>query len=276
MEKQFLTPSETVATYINGAKSKVNTPFSALLFKAVLAGMFIAFGAAGASLAAHAITNVGLQKLVSAVVFPVGLMMVVVLGAELFTGDCLMGMALVRKEIKLKSMLRVLAVVYLGNFIGSLILVCFVSLSGQLDIGGGMLGAYAVRTAVSKTACSFIGALVSGILCNILVCAAVLIATASKQIVGKLFSCFFLIMLFIVSGYEHSVANMFYIPLGIVANCSETYHTLAVSAYRIDTTALTVPNMFINNIIPVTIGNIIGGMAILGIPMSLINKSNEK
>lgn len=271
MEKLTLTPKEMVEAYVNAAKDKVNTPFAKLLIKAIFAGMMIALGAAGSQVASHTMAGVGLTRLVAGAVFPMGLMMVVITGSELFTGDCLMGMAAVRKEIKWLDMLRVMAIAYIGNLIGALLIVELVSLSGQLNYSDGMLAAYTIKTAVAKNSLSFVSAFASGILCNILVCAAVIMAIASKEATGKLLSCFFIILLFVTSGYEHSVANMFYIPMGIVAKCNPEYADLAITAYNMSPeklSALNVGNMFLNNLLPVTLGNIVGGMFVLGIPFA--------
>lgn len=273
-----LSPKEMADAYINGAKIKVKTPGIKLLIKAIFAGMMIAFGAAGSQVASHTMVGVGLTRLVAGAVFPMGLMMVVLTGSELFTGDCLMGMAVLRKEIKLREMLRVLAIAYIGNLIGALIIVGLVSLSGQLNYSDGMLAAYTIKTAVAKNSLSFVSAFSSGILCNILVCAAVIMAVASKDVTGKLLSCFFIILLFIVSGYEHCVANMFYLPIGIAAKYNPDYSELAMNAYHMtkeQLSQLNIGNMFIKNLIPVTLGNVVGGMFVLGIPFAIANSDKK-
>lgn len=279
MDKMILSPAEAVSAYITGAKAKVNTPFIKLMIKAVFAGMMIAFGAAGSQAASHMIANAGLAKLVAGAVFPMGLMMVVLTGSELFTGDCLMGMAIPRKEIKITGMLRVLFLVYAGNFIGSLIIAGLVFLSGQFNLSGGLLGAYAIKTAAAKCSLSFLPALSSGILCNILVCAAVFLALTAKDTTGKLLSCFFIILLFVASGYEHCVANMFYIPAGMLAKTNPSFVDAAMNTFNITAeqmAAINIKNMLINNLLPVTLGNIVGGMFILGIPLEYAVRQKDK
>lgn len=274
-----LSPKEMADAYISGAKVKVKTPGIKLFIKAIFAGMMIAFGAAGSQVASHTMVGVGLTRLVAGAVFPMGLMMVVLTGAELFTGDCLMGMAAVRKEIKWSQMLRVMAIAYIGNLVGALIIVGLVSLSGQLNYSDGMLAAYTIKTALAKSSLSFASAFSSGILCNILVCAAVIMAVASKDVPGKLLSCFFIILLFIVSGYEHCVANMFYVPMGIVTKANPDYSELAMNAYHLtkeQLAQLNVGNMFLKNLIPVTLGNVVGGMFVLGIPFAFANSTKKK
>lgn len=280
MDKLTLTPAEAVSAYINGAKAKVTTPFIKLMIKAIFAGMMIAFGAAGSQMASHAVTNPGLAKLIAGAVFPMGLMMVVLTGSELFTGDCLMGMAAIRKEIKRKDTLRVLILVYIGNFIGSFIVAGLAFLSGQFAFNGGMLGAYAIKTAAAKCSLEFLPALASGILCNILVCAAVFLALTAKEATGKMLACFFIILLFVTSGYEHCVANMFYIPAGLLAKTNPDFVKIAAESFGITAEQISNVNiisMLVNNLLPVTLGNIIGGMFIFGIPLEFaVRKSSEK
>lgn len=276
MEKFTLSPAEVVNTYIENSKGKVQTKFFVLLVKAIFAGMMIALGAAGSQVACHAITNVGVARFVAASVFPMGLMMVVLTGAELFTGDCLMGMAAVKKEIKWLSMLRVLVVVYIGNLIGALLVTGLAFWAGQMNYSGGLLGAYAIKTAVGKSSMSFGSAFASGILCNVLVCAAVLLAMAAKDVPGKLLSCFFIVLLFVLSGYEHCVANMFYLPMGMLANMNADYAALAMRTYGLGIEQLSLCNvatLIVKNLIPVTLGNIVGGMCVLGIPFAYTTNS---
>lgn len=261
---------EAVEGYINGCTAKVQTPVGRLLVKAVLAGMMIAFGAAGSSVAAHNIANVGIARLVTGAVFPVGLMMVILTGAELFTGDCLMCMGTAAKNHKVWQLLKVLVLVYIGNLAGSVLVAAGVYFSGQLDYSNGLMGAYTIKIALGKCGLSFGSALISGILCNFLVCAAVMLAFCAKDVVGKLFSAFFLIYLFVVSGYEHSVANMYYIPAGLLAGLNSDYVDAAVEAYGYTSgqlAKLNPVNFLAGNLLPVTIGNIIGGMLAFGLPL---------
>ena len=204
----MLSMKEAIENYVEGCVAKVDCPAYKLFMKAILAGMMIAFGAAGSSVAAHDIANVGLARLVAGVVFPMGLMMVVMTGAELFTGDCLAIMATVQKKHTALKLIRMLVVVYFGNLLGSLMLTCIDYVSGQYNYSSGILGAYTIKVALGKCNLDFTTALASGILCNILVCAAVMLAARAKDVTGKLLCCFFIILLFVVSGYEHCVGNM--------------------------------------------------------------------
>ena len=245
----MLSMKEAIENYVEGCVGKVDCPAYKLFMKAILAGMMIAFGAAGSSVAAHDIVNVGIARLVAGVVFPMGLMMVVMTGAELFTGDCLAIMATVQKKHTALKLIRMLVVVYLGNLLGSLMLTCIDYVSGQYNYS-------------------------SGILCNILVCAAVMLAARAKDVTGKLLCCFFIILLFVVSGYEHCVANMYYVPAGMIAKLNPLYVKDAMEQYGYTAqqlSTLNIPNFIFNNLIPVTIGNIVGGMAFFGIPLMYIN-----
>ena len=264
-----LTSKETVEKYITGCDAKVNMPAYKLLIKAVMAGAMIALGAAGSNVAAHNISNVGLSRLVAGVVFPMGLMMVVMMGAELFTGDCLMIMGKVEKKHRVTDLIRVLCGVYVGNLVGGILIAAMAYYCGQFNYTSGLLGAYTIRVAAGKTALDFGPALVSGILCNILVCAAVLLALSSKDVTGKLLACFFIILLFVTSGYEHCVANMYYISAGLFAKLNPDYVAKCIEAYGMTQAQIDGLSIggFVMNLIPVTIGNIIGGSVCVGLPM---------
>lgn len=268
----YLLPNEILKQYSNASVSKAKSSNSLIVGKSILAGMMIAMGAACSSVAAHAISNVGLARLVAGTVFPVGLMMVVLLGAELFTGDCLMVIGVCDKKVSALETTKTLILVYIGNFIGSLILAFLIYTSGQLNYSNGQLGAYTIKVAYGKVSLDAGQQLSSGILCNILVCAAVLMAIAAKDITGKLMSCFFVIMLFVTGGFEHCVANMYYISAGIMAKGNSVYSAAAEKIYGLsDLSDLSVGNMLCHNLVLVTVGNIIGGMIFVGIPLYLFN-----
>ncbi len=274
----FLAVEEAVDKYINGCQAKVQMPQERLIGKSVLAGVMIGMGAAASSVAAHTIPDVGLARLAAAVVFPVGLMMVILLGAELFTGDCLMAMSVSAGKHTLKDMVRVLFSVYFGNFVGATLLAFGVGMSGQLNYSSGMLGAYTIKVAMGKVNLSFSEALVSGLLCNVLVCAAVLMAMCAKDITGKLLAVFFTIMLFVTAGFEHCVANMYYITAGLIAKHNPLYLTQAMERYgygQEEISRLNIGNYFLSNLVPVTIGNILGGVVFLGLPLFYLNTKKK-
>ena len=273
------TPPHIVAANMAAAKGKAELPLLRMILLGIFAGMFIAGGASASSLAMHAISNVGLARLVAGAIFPVGLMMIVLVGGELFTGDCLMIMGCVHGKFSAVKMIKVLVVVYLSNFIGSVIFAELVNLSGQYSYTNGLLGAFTIKVALGKVNLSFGAALASGILCNIFVCMAVLMAMAAKDISGKIWAIFFPILAFIVSGYEHCVANMYYIPAGIFTKENGTYASLAMESYGYTTLqldSLNWVNFVVKNLVPVTLGNILGGMVFVGLPLYLIHAQKLK
>lgn len=271
----FLSVKEVIQKYIEGCQAKVQMSNERVFGKAVLAGVMIAMGAAASSVAAHSIPNVGLARLAAGVVFPVGLMMVLLLGAELFTGDCLMAMSVSAKKQNMADVLRVLVAVYLGNFVGASLLAVLVTMSGQLDYSNGLLGAYTIKVAMGKVNLSFSEALVSGVLCNILVCGAVLMAGCAKDITGKLLAAFFVILLFVTAGFEHCVANMYYITAGMLAKLNPAYAAMAAEQYgyapgQLD--SLNAGSYLLGNLVPVTIGNILGGVLCIGLPLFYLHR----
>lgn len=275
----FLTIKEAINSYKKGCKEKCEMSFGMTFGKSFFAGIMIALGAAGSSVAAYGVGNVGLARLTAAVVFPVGLMMVILMGAELFTGDCLLVIGLPEKDISLIQFIKTLSVVYLGNLVGGVVLSFLIVMSGQLDFSGGMLGAYTIKVAIGKVSLTPAKAISSGILCNILVCAAVIMAVCAKDITGKLLVSFFVIMLFVTAGYEHCVANMYYITAGIMAKLNSDYVKVAMETYSISETqllSLNIMTMIVNNLIPVTIGNIIGGSCFIGLPFYYFNKDRKE
>lgn len=275
----FSTPPQIVAANMNAAKGKTELPLLRLILLGIFAGMFIAGGASASSLAMHAISNVGLARLVAGAIFPVGLMMIVLVGGELFTGDCLMIMGCMHGKFSVGSMVKVLVVVFLSNLAGSVLFAWLVSLSGQYNYTNGLLGAFTIKVAMGKVNLSFASAFSSGILCNVFVCIAVLMAGAAKDVSGKILGIFFPILAFVVSGYEHCVANMYYIPAGIFAAANDAYVTSGVNSlfFTAEQLAdLNWVNFVVRNLIPVTLGNIVGGMVFVGLPLYLIHAQKLK
>ncbi len=275
----YFTIKEASEKYIETCRSKIRTTAPKTLIRSTLAGGMIAFGAAISSVAAHTITNVAFARLASALVFPVGLMMVILFGAELFTGDCLIAMSVFDKKQKVYNCLKLLFAVYVGNFLGSVFIALLISFSGQLDYSAGLLGAYTIKIAVEKVNLTFTQGFTSGILCNILVCAAVLMAGCAKDITGKLLATFFVIMLFVTGGFEHCVANMYYITAGLLAKCNPEYLQMAMNTYGFSAntlSTLTLANFFTKNLLPVTVGNILGGSFFVGLPVYIMNYRKKK
>ena len=251
----MLSPAEFVNFYaLTGAKKSSNSG-GKLCLSALLAGFFIAAGAVVANTAGHMLTNAGLSRVVCGLLFPFGLIMVIVTGAELFTGNCLITISLLEKKAALAGMIRNLVIVYAGNLAGAVLLALAVVYCGQLDLSGGALAVHTIRTAAGKCAIPFGKAVVLGILCNILVCAGVMCSLCGKSLPGRAIGAFVPVSFFVIGGFEHCVANMYYIPAGLLA--LREYGQMSQEA-GVELSMLTVSN-FLGNLIPVTIGNIIGG-----------------
>lgn len=231
MDRQFNTPLEVINANMKAGEGKASLPLGKMILLGIVAGAFIALGGATSSTAVHAIENVGMARAMAGMIFPVGLMMIVFVGGELFTGNCLLVMDVIGKKITVKACLRNLLVVYLSNLIGALLIDTLIYFSGNLDYSGGLLGAYAIKVAVGKVAITPVKAVTSGILCNILVCIAILMAGAATDIDGKIWAIFFPILAFVTGGFEHCVANMFYIPVGMMAAKNPAYVAKAQEAY---------------------------------------------
>lgn len=274
MDNHFNTPAETIELNMKASENKTALPLGKMILLGIMAGIFIALGGATSSTASHAIDNVGVSRLIAGVIFPVGLMLIVFLGGELFTGNCLIIMDVFAKRATRKGLIRNLLIVYFSNFIGALIVDILVFFSGNLNFSNGLLGAYTIKVAIGKLSVSPLQGVTSGILCNILVCLAVLMAACAKDIIGKVWAIFFPICAFVVGGFEHCVANMFYIPTGIMAASNPAYVAKAQEVYHITSeqlAQLTITGS-LNNFIPVTLGNILGGMVFVGLPLYLIYK----
>ena len=267
-------PAQVTELMLAGMTGKSKLPVVKMFLLGILAGAFIAFGAEASSLAAHNVTQVGIQRLIMGCVFPVGLIMVVLLGTELFTGNCMMAAAVADKRVKFAMLLRNWIVVYLGNLVGAALIVLLVSATGQLGYSSNGLAVLTIKIAAAKTGLSFGAAFAGGILCNVLVCVAVLLAMASKSIIGKIMGIWFPIMAFVLSGFEHSVANMYYIPAGIFASMNPAYAAAAQEA------GVNMANLnalgFLGNIVPVTLGNIVGGAAIALVMWFCFGRNKEQ
>ena len=259
----FFTPAEVAKNYISAGKAKVNTPVSKMLLLAVLAGAFIAMGGVGATTVAVSVPLASVGKFVGACVFPGGLTMVLLAGSELFTGNTLLVIPLLQNEINPAGMLKNWGVVYLGNMAGGLLVAAGVVYSHQPDLFGKQMAVSVISTAAAKCSLTFGDAVIRGILCNFLVCIAVWISFAAKDVAGKIMGLFFPIMMFVLCGFEHSIANMYYIGAGIFAKGIQEYGDAAAAA-GVDMGAITWGNFFGANLLPVTIGNIIGGAVCVG------------
>lgn len=238
--------------------SKAKAPVLSVLALAILAGAFIALGAVFATTVSAGTSGslpFGVSKLLTGLVFCLGLILVVVGGAELFTGNNLIVMAWASRKISTVSLLRNWGIVYIGNFLGSVGTAVLVLLSKQYTFGGGVVGQTALRIANDKIGIDFLQAIALGILCNALVCMAVWLTFSARSTMDKIAAIIFPIAGFVAAGFEHSVANMYFVPIALLIKGFDPTFTAAAN---MDLAALTWSNFFIDNLLPVTIGNIIG------------------
>lgn len=274
MAKNYLAPNEIVDYTSDAGVAKVNRTAITVLLMAIMAGVYIGLGALASSTAAHAVHNKGLAKLVTGAVFPIGLMFVVLNGADLFTGNCLIIMSTLEKRTKVRDLFKNLGIVLVGNFIGAVFIAFLQANTGLFRMSDGGFAAYALSTAISKANLPFTEALSLAILCNIFVCAGIWMMYSAKDVTGKILAGFFSIFAFAISGAEHIVANMYYVPVGLfIKNNPELVQMSGIALDKLDT--LTWGNFFVNNVIPVTIGNFIGGIFI-GIAYFVIYKKCTK
>jgi formate transporter len=249
------------------AKAQLST--TSTLALAVLAGAFIALGAVFATTVTSGAAGVlpaGVARLLAGLVFSLGLILVVVGGAELFTGNNLIIMAWAGGKLSHAGLLRNWVLVYLGNFIGAMGTVLLVFVGRQYTFDGGGIGAVALATARHKVELGFLQAVTLGILANGLVCLAVWLSFSARTTADRILAVIFPITAFVAAGFEHSIANMYFVPLGILIRmrAPESFW-LAVEAVPADYAALTWTGFLWHNLLPVTIGNIIGGVALVGV-----------
>ena len=262
-------PSEMAQLAEVAGVKKAKLDVASLLVLAILAGAFIALGAVFATTVTAGLKGsvpYGIIKLLGGLVFCLGLILVIVGGAELFTGNALIVMAWAGKRIRTAQLLRNWLIVYVGNFIGALGTVVMVFFTGQYKFGQGAIGLNALEIATAKCKLGFAEGVFLGILCNALVCLAVWLCYSARTTTDKVLAIIFPITAFVAAGFEHSVANMYFIPAGIMTKdyASTDFWTL-INQAPIDFNALNWSNFFVVNLIPVTIGNIIGGVILVGL-----------
>jgi len=246
---------------------KANQDISITTALAILAGAFIAFGAIFATLVTSGSDlSYGLTKLMGGLAFSLGLILVVIGGAELFTGNNLLTMAWAGKKVSLRQMLLNWFIVYFGNMFGAFSLVVLMFLSGHYLFGNGITGDNILNIAEAKCQLGFMQAVVLGILCNILVCLAIWLCYSARTTQGKILSIVFPITAFVAAGFEHSVANMYFIPMGLMLKSKadpRLWELLDTSPAQYE--FLNLQNYLVNNLLPVSIGNIIGGAVFVGL-----------
>lgn len=270
-----LLPQEmaTKAEYLGARKAEM--PFLKMFMLAVLAGAFISLGAifattvsagsiaitaSGGEAAYTAGLPYGVNRLLVGLVFCLGLILVVIGGAELFTGNNLIAMAWASGKVSGRALLRNWGIVYLGNFVGSFGTVILMFLSRQYTFGANSVGIAALKIGVAKVEFSFAQAVALGILCNALVCLAVWLTFSARTTVDKIVAIIFPITAFVAAGFEHSIANMYFIPYALVIKIFDPAFVTTVGDNVPHLELLTWNSFVINNLIPVTIGNIIGGV----------------
>jgi formate/nitrite transporter len=261
-------PAQMAARVERAGITKGNLDFFSTFAQAMMAGTFISFGAVFFTYVIHDSTlSTGLTKLIGGLVFSLGLILVIITGAELFTGNSLLVMAYISRKINLKQLLRNWALVFAGNLIGSMIIVCLITLSGQWTAGGAAVGVKALAIANGKVNLTFLEAIARGILCNMLVCLAVYLCFSGRSVTDKILAILFPITAFVALGFEHSIANMYFIPAGLILK--QNPQVLAavpdILGGTLDLSRLTIPGFVLNNLLPVTLGNIIGGTFFVGI-----------
>jgi formate/nitrite transporter len=255
---------------------KAALSFLSLFALAVLAGAFVGLGAMFATTiaAASAALPYGVARLLFGLVFCLGLILVVIGGAELFTGNNLIVMAWASRKISTWALLRNWLIVYLGNFVGALGTAGLVFLGKQYAAGGGSVGAAALTIAVGKVNLGFVQALALGVLCNVLVCLAIWLTYSARSVADKILAIIFPISAFAAAGFEHSIANMYFIPYALLI---KTFDPAFAVAKKIDLSSLTWGSFLMKNLLPVTIGNILGGAVLVAAMYWFIylRKSNE-
>lgn len=248
-------PLEIARNYVEIGIHKVRLSAFKMLVLGVFAGMFIGFAGIASSVGAVTVENASIARLISATLFPAGMAMVLVAGSELFTGNNLIIIALLEKKIRLHEMLKNWFFVFVGNFIGAALVALLVVLGHVPDLYGGRLAESMVKNAQNRVSLSFGDAFVKGILCNILVCIAVWAAFAAKRVSGKLLMSFWPVMVFVLCGFEHSIADIYFCIAGI----------LTAGEYGIAAQGLTFGSFLLKNQLPVALGNIVGGAGIVGV-----------
>lgn len=265
-----LMPAEMAERAETVGVKKAGLDFWTMFLLSVLAGAFIALGAVF-STTATAITPggaalpFGVGKVLGGLVFSLGLILVVVAGAELFTGNNLIVMAWASGKVTTAKLLRNWVIVYIGNFIGSVITALLVLAARQYMAGGGAIGLNALSIANAKVQLGFGQAIALGILCNALVCLAVWLTFSARSTTDKILAIIPPISAFVAAGFEHSIANMYFIPMGLlIKSTAGPEFWASIGTTPADYPMLTWGNFFVRNLLPVTIGNIIGGALLVG------------
>lgn len=252
---QVFAPADLSANYAKAGAAKATAPAGKLFLLAILAGLLIGFPAAVTNMACFALENPSVIRVISGLLFAFGLGMVVMTGAELLTGNTLIFMSVLDGKARLSGMLRNWAIVLVGNFVGTMLLAFVCARFGWLNAGQEKLAQYTMQVAQGKMTMPFANALMMGVLCNILVTVGVLLSLAGQDGVSRILGAWGPVMFFVVCGFNHSIADMLYCMLGLFAK--PVYADLAV-----DFPHLTWGRYLAGNLLPVTLGNLLGGCAV--------------
>ncbi|MBR3834941.1 MAG: formate/nitrite transporter family protein [Lachnospiraceae bacterium] len=245
-------PIEIAKNYVDIGIHKTMMSAFKMLLLGFFAGLFISFAGIAATTATATMETASAGRLIAAIVFPAGMAMVLIAGSELFTGNNLIIISVLEKKVTVAKMLKNWFFVYIGNFLGAMFVAAMVTYGHVPDLFEGKLAEAVINSGVIRTSMGFGDGLIRGILCNILVCIAVWMAFASKDVSGKLLISFWPVMLFVLCGFEHCIADMYY--------CMAALFTSAEYGIQADT--LTWGNFITHNLIPVTLGNLIGGVGV--------------
>ena len=247
-----------------------------LLLQGILAGIFVALGVIVRHSAVYMFNNSCIQRVVGGLFFPVGFLLIIFIGGELFTGNCLMILGVLNGDVRERIMIRNSSLIFIGNMIGAFIGAVFINYSGVLDADNGLLGGYIIKAAFNKVSLTPSEQVMSGIICNIIICSAIIIATLSKKFIDRFIGAWFIICCFAIAGFEHLVVNMYSLPAGIIASKIPLYRYNAYKTYGLTQTNMSLLNIYrlISNYIYVTIGNLIGGV-LLGVIVFYIVKGNR-
>jgi formate transporter len=254
--------------------AKATMPTLPLLTLAVLGGAFIAFGAGFATVATSGAADAigaGPARVLGGLVFSLGLVLVVVGGAELFTGNNLLVMAWVARRLSGRDVARNWALVYAGNLVGAVGTAVLVYASGQYRNGDGSVGRQALDTATTKASLDLGEAIARGVLANVLVCLAVWLCLSARSVTDKILAIVFPITAFVAGGFEHSVANMYFLPVGLfIKDGAPDSFWGAAGVSSADYGDLDWSSAVVDNLLPVTLGNIIGGAVLVGLVYAFV------
>jgi len=272
----LFTAAETTANYSAAGAAKTKLSIGKMLLLGILAGMLIGVPSCVTNMASYAVTCNSTARMISGVLFAFGLGMVVLIGSELFTGNTLITISVLDHKATIGGLLRNWVFVYIGNFIGSMLVAVICARFGWMNAGESALAAFSMKVAVGKMTMPFQNAFFMGVLCNILVTLGVLLSLSAKDVVGRFMGAWGPVMFFVVCGFNHSIADMTYCMLGLFAKGVPGYVEAATAA-GVAVEKLTWGNYFRGNMLPVTLGNIVGGVFI-GFVMwySFLRKPKEK